>query len=125
VAALLRFAAVVTALAALFYFEVLALLVTRGSTYVEVPGSGTSHELTVAQAMLAIGPAFIGTVFLTYQILGPRSRLATALALGAWYAITLLHAVVWTWYFNVGAEVGAIALVAIVVLRLRSISFSR
>jgi hypothetical protein len=113
-AALLRFAAVVTALSALFYFEILYDSVRHGG--LDIGGPGQTIPLTVAQVILAEGPLGLVTAFLTYEILGPRSRRATGLALALWYAVAVLHQVVWPGGFNVAAEVGALAWVAIIIL---------
>ncbi len=113
-AALLRFAAVVTALAALFYFEILCDAITHGG--LDAAWAGQTIPLTVAQVILAVGPLGVVTSFLTYEILGPRSRRATGLALFAWYAIAILHQVAWPGAFNAAAEVGAVAWVALIIL---------
>jgi hypothetical protein len=113
-AALLRLGAVVTALYALTYFVMLYYAVNHGG--LDADWAGNRTPLTVAQVILSVGPLGLITVLLTYEILGPRSRPAMGLALAAWYAVATLRQVAWPGAFNAAAEVGAIALVALIIL---------
>jgi len=109
-AALLPLAAAVTALAALAYGEALSLAIVGARVTSVSPSEPT--ELGLSQMLLWFVPALIAALFLIVQIVGPRSRRLTVLALALWFTLALLHQVALPVVLAPWTEVAAVVLVA-------------